>query len=160
MLRLDINLLFTVLNILIWFFLIRRFLFKPVNAIIRKREALIAEQYAEAKQLQEEASTEKDKCIHLQTQIENERTATVIAAKEAARAEYDRIVTEAEAKAEEILKKTRKEAELEKSRIVGKAEREIRSIIMDTAAQLMGSSGSERMLYDQFLTKAGEAHAE
>ena len=36
MLRLDINLLFTIINLLIWYLLIKKFLFKPVNNIIAK----------------------------------------------------------------------------------------------------------------------------
>ncbi len=38
MLRLDFNLVFTILNIVIWYVLIRKFLFKPINNIITKRE--------------------------------------------------------------------------------------------------------------------------
>ena len=38
MLRLDWNLLFTVINLLILYFLMKRFLFKPVNEILEKRQ--------------------------------------------------------------------------------------------------------------------------
>ena len=48
MLRLDINLLFTIINLLIWYFLIKKFLFKPVNNIIAKREEAIEGRYKEA----------------------------------------------------------------------------------------------------------------
>ena len=160
MLRLDINLLFTALNILIWFLLIRKFLFKPINAVIRKREELIAGQYAKAQRLQEEADAEKGRCAQLQASIEEERAASAAAAREAARAEYDRIVTEATEKAGQIMEQTRKEAELEKSRIVGKAEREIRSLLLDAASASLSSSMTDSAVYDQFLTKAGETHAE
>ena len=155
MLRLDINLLFTVLNILIWFILIRRFLFKPVNNLIKKREEAIADQYAKAKQLQTEAEEERNRCALLEAEIEEKKTKTAAASKEAARAEYDRIVAEAEEKAEQLLVKTRKDLELEKLRIIGKAEKEIRAIIMDAAVNAMPSSTSDSALYDQFLTKAG-----
>ncbi len=69
-------------------------------------------------------------------------------------------MTEAKDKAEQIVEASRKEAELEKARIVGKAEQEIRSVIMDAAVKSMQSSGGDQGLYDQFLTKAGETHAE
>lgn len=160
MLRLDINLLFTVLNILIWYALIRKFLFQPINTLISKREEAIADQYAKAQQLQEEAKTEKDKCALLQASIEEEKAAAAAKARDAARTEYDRIVTEAEKKAEQLMDKTKKEAELEKSKIIGKAEQEIRSIIMDTAIKSMASSDTGSAIYDEFLTKAGETDAE
>ncbi len=160
MLRLDINLLFTAANLLIWFVLIRKFLFKPVNAVISKREEAIASQYEKAQKLQEEAKAEKDRCSEFQTQIEKEKAAAVSKAQEKARTEYDRIVTEAKDKAEQIVEASRKEAEIEKARIVGKAEQEIRSVIMDAAVKSMQSGAGDHALYDQFLTKAGETHAE
>lgn len=43
MLKLDINLLFTVINLVVWYLLIKKFLFKPVNNIISKREEAIAD---------------------------------------------------------------------------------------------------------------------
>ena len=52
MLRLDFNLVFTILNILIWYVLIRKFLFKPINNIITKREEALNARYDEVKQLQ------------------------------------------------------------------------------------------------------------
>lgn len=160
MLRLDMNLLWTAANLVIWFLLIRKFLFQPVNTVIRKREEAIASEYKKAQQLQEEAKAEKDKCTEFQAQIEQEKTAAVTEAQEKARIEYDRIVTEARDRAEQIVEASRKEAELEKARIVGKAEQEIRSVIMDAAVKSMQSSEGDHALYDQFLTKAGEAHAE
>lgn len=160
MLRLDINLLFTAANLLIWYFLIRKFLFKPINAVISRREEAIASQYEKAQKLQEEAKAEKDRCAEFQEEIEKEKAAAVTEAKEKARSEYDRIVTEAREKAVQIVEASQKEAEQEKARIVGKAEQEIRSVIMDAAVRSMQSSKGDRALYDEFLTKAGETHAE
>ena len=59
MLRLDFNLVFTILNILIWYVLIRKFLFKPINNIITKREEALNARYDEVKQLQAEARLKK-----------------------------------------------------------------------------------------------------
>lgn len=61
MLRLDINLVFTIINLLIWYAIIRIFLFKPINKVIDKRNATIQEKYDEAKKMQEEAQAEKEK---------------------------------------------------------------------------------------------------
>ena len=149
MLRLDMNLLWTVLNLLIWYVLIRKFLFKPINAVISKREEAIASQYAKAQELQEEAEAEKSRCAEFQAEIEKEKAAAFTEAKENARNEYDRIVTEAGVKAAQIMEDSRKEAE-----------QEIRSMIMEEAVKSMQSSQSDHALYDQFLAKAGETDAE
>ena len=160
MLRLDMNLLWTALNLVIWYILIRKFLFKPINAVISKREEAIASQYTKAQELQEEAAAEKNRCEEFQVEIEKEKAAAVTEAQEKARNEYDRIVKEAKEKAVQIVEASRKEAEQEKARIVGKAEQEIRSVIMEAAVKSMQSSKGDHALYDQFLTKAGETDAE
>lgn len=160
MLRLDMNLLFTAANLLIWFLLIKKFLFKPINGVIQKREEAIASRYAEAEKLQEEAKAEKDRCAAYQAQIEQEKEKAVLEAQEKARTEYDRILTEAKEQADQIVETSKKEANLQKERIVGKAEQEIRSLILDAAVTSMRSCGSDGALYDNFLTKAGETHAE
>ena len=70
MLRLDLNLVFTIVNLLIWYVIIRKFLFKPINDIITKREDAIKARYAEAEQLKQEAQEEKTKSAQYQAQIE------------------------------------------------------------------------------------------
>lgn len=160
MLRLDMNLLWTILNLLIWYVLIRKFLFKPINAVISKREEAIASRYAKAQELQEEAEAEKNRCAEARAQIEEEKAAVFTAAKENARSEYDRIVAEADKKAAQIVEDSRKEARQERARIIEKAEQEIRSMIMEEAANSLQSSRNDPALYDEFLTKAGETDAE
>ena len=50
MLKLDINsMLITAVNLFLWFLLIKTFLFKPINNVIRKREEALASRYEEAK---------------------------------------------------------------------------------------------------------------
>jgi len=161
MLRLDLNLLWTVLNLLLWYFLIRKFLFKPINNIIDKREAAIKTRYDEAQALKDEAQAEMEKYAAFQADMKEEQTRIVSAAQESARTEYDQILKDAREKADRIVKESRKEAELQKEQIIGQAEQEIRSLIMDTATSSLQSSENDAALYDQFLTKAGETtHAE
>lgn len=80
MLRLDLNLVFTIVNLLIWYVIIRKFLFKPINDIITKREDAIKARYAEAEQLKQEAQEEKTKSAQYQAQIESEKAKIMAAA--------------------------------------------------------------------------------
>ena len=48
MLRLDWNILFNIINLIILYLLMKRFLFKPVNAILEKRQQAADAQFAEA----------------------------------------------------------------------------------------------------------------
>ena len=151
MLRLDFNLVFTILNILIWYVLIRKFLFKPINNIITKREEALNARYDEVKQLQAEAQAEKDKSVQYQNQIESEK------AQLDARKEFDQIVSDAHKKAGQIIDTSKKEASLQKEKVMNKAEQEIRGMILEAAVKSMQSEHNDDALYDEFLTKAGES---
>ena len=94
MLRLDINLLFTIINLLIWYLLIKKFLFKPVNNIIAKREEAIEGRYKEAEQEKLEAGQQKEKYEALQSGIQDEKAQVMKKAQEDARAAYQQIVEE------------------------------------------------------------------
>lgn len=157
MLRLDFNLVFTVLNILIWYVLIRKFLFKPINDIISKREDAINSRYEEAKKLQEEAQAEKEKSVQYQNQIESEKAKVMAQAQLDARKEFDQIVEDAHKKAGQIIDNSKKEAALQKEKVMNKAEQEIRGMILEAAVKSMQSEHNDEALYDEFLTKAGES---
>ena len=156
MLRLDLNLVFTIVNLLIWYVIIRKFLFKPINDIITKREDAIKARYAEAEQLKQEAQEEKTKRAQYQAQIEREKAKIMAAAQADARVEFDQIVADAHKKAGQIVESSKKEAALQKEKVMNKAEQEIRGLILEAAVKSMQSQNSDEALYDQFLTKAGE----
>ena len=157
MLRLDFNLVFTILNILIWYVLIRKFLFKPINNIITKREEALNARYDEVKQLQAEAQAEKDKSVQYQNQIESEKAKVMAQAQLDARKEFDQIVSDAHKKAGQIIDTSNKEAALQKEKVMNKAEQEIRGMILEAAVKSMQSEHNDEALYDEFLTKAGES---
>ena len=48
MLKLDINLLWTVVNVLIMYALLRKFLFKPVQDVLDKRQKMVDDELANA----------------------------------------------------------------------------------------------------------------
>ena len=161
MLRLDINLLFTIINLLIWYLLIKKFLFKPVNNIIAKREEAIEGRYKEAEQEKLEAGQQKEKYEALQSGIQDEKAQVMKKAQEDARAAYQQIVEEANRKAGQIIEDSQKTAELEHSKMVSRTEKEIRSLLFSAASKGMQKEENNSELYDKFLTKAGESeHAE
>ena len=121
MLRLDFNLVFTIVNLLIWYVIIRKFLFKPINDIITKREDAINARYAEAQKLQDDAKAEKEKSAQFQAQIEREKAKIMADAQADARVEYDQIVSDAHKKAGQIIDSSKKEAALQKEKVMNKA---------------------------------------
>ena len=49
MLSLNISLVYVIINLLIFYFLMKKFLFGPVHRILDERQKLIAEEMAQAK---------------------------------------------------------------------------------------------------------------
>ena len=56
MLKLDINLLYTVVNVLIMYALLRKFLFKPVQDVIAKRQQMVDANLADAESCKKEGA--------------------------------------------------------------------------------------------------------
>lgn len=155
MLRLDINLVFTIINILIWYAIIRFFLFKPINKVIDKRNAGIQEKYDEAKKMQDEAQAEKAQYAACQKEIESERNKVLDAARADARKEGRQLLDNAQKEADKILKKANEDAVREKDKMMEQAKKEILSMVLDAAAGSMNKKADDSALYDEFLKKAG-----
>lgn len=155
MLRLDINLVFTIINLLIWYAIIRFFLFKPINKVIDKRNAAIQEKYDEAKKMQDEAQAEKDQYAACQKEIESERNKVLDAARADARKEGRQLLDNAQKEADKILKKANEDAVREKDKMMEQAKKEILSMVLDAAAGSMNKKADDGALYDEFLKKAG-----
>ena len=148
MLRIDINLLFTVINLIIIYVIIRKLLFKPVKKIIAQREAEINKQYEDAKATQDNAAALKVQYEQALSGAQEEKAAVISDARVKAGAEYDRIVTDAKTAADKEQEKTIKQAK-----------DQIEELVVAATAKVVASGQGEaadRELYNQFLTKTGE----
>ena len=92
MLRLDINLVFTILNLLILYFLMKKFLFKPVNGIIARREEEIQKKHADAEAARQQAEKVKEECEAFVENAKEEADTIISEAKNKGMIEYDRIL--------------------------------------------------------------------
>ena len=158
MLQLDVwNVLFTVINLLILFVLMRIFLYKPVQKIIAARQAEADKQFDEAAAKQSEAEELKTKYEAVLSDAENEKK-VVAEARKTADEEYQRIVTDAHKTASQIKDDAEAEAISQKEQILKKAEKEIADMVVDAAAKVVGSNSADTnaALYDTFLNKAGD----
>ena len=158
MLQLDVwNVLFTVINLLILFVLMRIFLYKPVQKIIAARQAEADKQFDEAAK-QSEAEELKTKYEAVLSDAENEKKKVVAEARKTADEEYQRIVTDAHKTASQIKDDAEAEAISQKEQILKKAEKEIADMVVDAAAKVVGSNSADTnaALYDTFLNKAGD----
>ncbi|MBO4395301.1 MAG: ATP synthase F0 subunit B [Eubacterium sp.] len=159
MLRIDYNLIFTVINLLVLFIGLRFVLFKPVKKILDERQAEADKEFNEAKEKQAEADALKEKYDASIASIEEDRRTVMSEARTKADDEYQRIVGHAEDQAREITDRAVIEAENQKKKILKSAEEEIADMVVAAAGKVAGSKGGadfDRSLYDEFLAKKSE----
>ena len=138
----------------------KRFLFKPVNAILEKRQQAADAQFAEADRQKAEAKESQEHYDALVQGAEDEKKRIVADARQEASAEYGRIVSEAKDKADGIVEKAKADAENEKAAAMQQADAAVRDMVVTAAARMVAmkdAKESDRALYDKFLAESKEA---
>lgn len=158
MLRLDWNLLFNIINLIILYVLMKKFLFGPVKVILEKRQAEADERFAQADEKEDRAQETRKRYETLLADAEGQRKQIVAEARQEASREYGRMIDEAKAQADGIVEKARTDAENEKKVIMQQADSAVKDLVVNAAAKMVGAAEdpeSDRALYEQFLKKAG-----
>lgn len=159
MLRFDINLLFTIINVLILYFLLRRFLFGRVDKILAERQRLVDDELAQAKAQTEQAAALRAQYESELAEAERSGAKLLAEAQEKAQAEYGRIVKNADAQAEKTMEDAREKIRTERERALRSLSGEISALAMEAAERVVGENASperDRAIYDAFLREAGE----
>lgn len=134
----------------------KKFLFDKVNDILKKRKNLLNQQFADASLTKDNALKLKDEYEVALKSAKNVSEQIVSDAKEHARCEYDKIVKEADEKAEKLLEKARQDIELERITTLHKMKAEVAELAMDVAAKIAGEKStteSNKIQYDKFLAE-------
>lgn len=159
MLRLDWNLLYTIINLLVLYLLMRKFLFKPISDIMEKRQQIIDESLANAENSERKADELKN---HWENEVKmvNEQSALMIEeARNNANAEYERIVDKADREAGRIVNDARSSMNMEREQILSGAKAEIAELAMNAAAKILEENSTAAMnksMYDKFLAETGD----
>lgn len=159
MLRFDLNLVFTIINLILLYLVMRKFLFAPVSAIIEKRREEVEGQFTQANQAKEEAQTLKKRYEESMVSMDEEKERIKSQARKEAQDEYERIVEDARNKAQKVMADARVNAGAEREKMLKEAEVQITGLVVTAAAKVLAeehSVESDRALYQQFLGKAGD----
>ena len=157
MLRIDINLLFTIINVLLLFAVVKIFLIRPVHKILDKRREEVEEKYAEADKITEAALSSKREYEDSIKNIEEEKERRFAEARNQANSEYERLMEQAKKESEKIINSAKKEAEEEREIRLKRANQEITDLVAMAAERIVTADQSEDMnkeLYDRFLEQA------
>lgn len=160
MLKLDINLLYTVVNVLIMYVLLRKFLFKPVQDVLDKRQQMVDESLASAQdaktKAQEALAAAEDK-LH---NVDAEAAARREASEQQAEKQKEQLLADAQRQAEAIVAEGKAAAEAERASKLRQADAQIASLTRTVCAKMLERNltqqDDERLLAD-LLQKAGDS---
>lgn len=157
MLRMDINLLFTIINLIVLAVAMRIFLFKPVHKILDERQKLVDQSLSDAEQAKKAAAELEAEHKAQLDGIDDERKNILQEAREKAEGEYEKIVSDAQTKAENIISSAKIEGERSRDELMEQAQTEVAQMVVNAAAKIaISQNGADGGIYDEFLTKAGE----
>ena len=108
------NLVYTIINLVVLYLLLRHFLIRPVTQIMEKRKQMVEEGFKNARDMQDQAARMKQEYEEALSGAKQESLRIVDNARRSAKAEYDRIVGEAGDKAGSIIESAKETVRVER----------------------------------------------
>ena len=159
MISVDINLLFAIINIIVLFLLLRKFLIKPIRNIMEKRDEMIRSGLENARKSQSDAELMKQEYEEKLKNAGDISAGIISDAKKEAEARSKNILDEANAKADNILSSARENAETAKIKAVSEAKEQIADLAAEMARKLVTTSKDSNFdsgEYDRFIRETGD----
>lgn len=159
MISVDINLLFAIINIIVLFLLLRKFLIKPVRNIMEKRDEMIRSGLENARKSQSDAELMKQEYEEKLKNAGDISAGIISDAKKEAEARSKNILDEANAKADNILSSARENAETAKIKAISEAKEQIAGLAAEMARKLVTTSKDSNFdsgEYDRFIRETGD----
>lgn len=159
MIKIDINLVFTIINLLVLYLLMKKFLFGPIIKVMDVRKAMIDQQFAGAKEQEDQAKALKEQYEGALKSAREESFQIMEQAKKEAKAQADKTVEDTQAKVSAMLVKAQEDINTERENAMRQMKDDVASLAMEAAGKIIGkNSGADQdlSLYDQFIEKAGD----
>ena len=163
MISINLNLVWTIINLVVLYLLLKHFLIGPVMNIMEQRKQMIEDGFKNAQAAQDDANRLKQEYETALSGAKQESVQLIEDARKSAKAEYERILSEAGDKAENILESAKESVRVEREQTMKELQSQIAGLAVASAAKIVGKSTDDREtfdLYDQFLKEAGEGHGE
>ena len=158
MLTFNSGLLWTFVNLIVFFIILKKLLFQPVMGMIEKREQMISGQIEDAEQKNTQAGLLKEK-YEAELKNANQEAAMIVkTAKERGKEEYEKILRDADAEASKIIADARKTIETEREKAVQGIQNEIAQVAIAAASKVIQENvdqASNEKILDDFLREAG-----
>lgn len=153
------TILFTIVNLLILFLLMKKFLFARVNAVLEQRAALVKSEIASAEDNNRQAQELKTQYESKLTDARHEAAKIVADAQNRAQRVYEGKMAEAETDAKRLHSQAEAQIRTERDTMLRGARNEVASLALLAAAKVAQrsmDSADDKALVDTFLSEVGE----
>ena len=157
MLKFDLNLLWTVINLIVFFVLMKVFLFKPIKKTLDARKELIAKQFKDAEDANNAAEQKMADYESKIANVQSEAEQIISDAKDNAKVEYGKIISRAEVDTARMKKEAQKQIDAEKESTRAAAKEEIASLAMQAAEKVVGANVDDKTnnnILNEFLNES------
>lgn len=154
------TMIFQLINLVILMFAFKKYLFKPVLAILEKRREEIESTYDEAAKAENAAKSMKADYESKMAGAREEADRVIKTATESANAMAGSIVDDARNQADQIKRRAEAEIEIERRKAFDEVKGELSGIALDIASQVIDrevSSKDHEAFIDEFIKNVGEA---
>ena len=158
MLKLDINLLWTVVNVLIMYALLRKFLFKPVQDVLDKRQKMVDDELANAQDAKTKAEAALAAANDKLHNVDVEAAARREAYEQQAEKEKQQLMADAQKQADAIVAEGKAAAEAERQHKLREADAQTTALARAMCEKLLErnlTAQDDARLLDDLLEKAG-----
>lgn len=146
-------------NLLILVWLMKKFLFKPVDAILEKRKNEVGEIYAQAESAQESAEADKAEYETKLASVNEQAAVLMEQASKNAKERSAEIIKSAQDKAQLTMQKAQNDIAQQSKKALNEAKGEISGIAFEIAQQILTreiDTTSHEQLIEQFIDDVGE----
>ena len=158
MLTLNLNLLWTVVNVLVLFLLLRKFLYRPVMNIIAERQKQVDDALAAAETSKSEAAAALNAAQDKLRNVDDEAAARRKAYEQQAEKEKQQLLLDAQKQADAILAEGKTAAEAERQHKLREADAQTTALARAMCEKLLARhliAQDDARLLDDLLEKAG-----
>ena len=152
------DIVWTVVNLLLFFILLRIFLFKPVLKVMNEREQKIQDDLDSAQSAREESEELKAQYETKLADVHEEADKIMTASKKSADREKAEILSNAHSEADRLIAEAQKTIERDKREAIESAHNEIAGLAVLAAARVVSKNldeDSDRAYAEQILSEVG-----
>ena len=153
------QILISLINLLLLFLMLKKFLFKPVQKIMAQRQAQVDQVYADADQRLESATQMKQEYEHRLSTAREEADTLVKNATATAQQRGDQLLSEAQQQASRLKQKAEEEIEQQKKQMLNEVRQDISELAVDIASKVIEreiNQGDYDAFVDEFIRNVGD----